>query len=202
MSIFEAATDNTSLAGNPGGQEFGPGYPLRLKGRYMLPDRSEFTCVSSAVSPLEIVLEGERAGQVGERVVAYLEKLGRVEGTVSRGAQIGFAIAIQASVGKMERLANKIDWLILSAKEGLPDRRREERIEPEHEEFVKLSTAYGEFEVEVIDRSVSGIALRTGLIPPTGAAVAINGRTAIVVRQFVGGFAVRYAAPAAASSEA
>lgn len=165
----------------------------------MLANRREFNCVTSAVSPLEMVLEGERAGQIGERVVVYLEKLGRVEGTASRGLRSGFAIAVQATVGKMERLANKIEWLVLSAKEGLADRRREERFEPEQDEFVKLSTAYGEFEAEVIDRSESGIALRTGLIPPAGAAVAINGRAAIVVRQFVGGFAVRYAAPASAS---
>ena len=44
-------------------------------------------------------------GRVGERVVAYLEQLGRIEGTIVRSNDSGFAMAINATPRKRDKFA-------------------------------------------------------------------------------------------------
>jgi len=50
-------------------------------------------------------------GRVGERVVAYLEQLGRIEGTIVRSNDSGFAMAINATPRKRDKFAAQRTWL-------------------------------------------------------------------------------------------
>lgn len=86
--------------------------PLTLKGRIMLEDGSEFSCETQDVSPIGISIRGSSAGAIGDRVVAYFEELGRVEGRIVRRALAWFAIDITATPRKLESLANKINRLV------------------------------------------------------------------------------------------
>ena len=49
--------------------------------------------------------------EVGQRVVAYLDNLGRIEGIVVRPIDGGFAARITASAYKRERITNLLTWL-------------------------------------------------------------------------------------------
>ena len=86
--------------------------PLTLRGRYMLEDGSEFPCETQDISPIGIGIRGFSAGAIGDRVVAYFDGLGRIEGRIVRRAHTWFAIDITATPRKLERLAEKIKRMV------------------------------------------------------------------------------------------
>ena len=53
---------------------------VHLLGRYMLPDRREFPCQIINMSPAGLALLAPGIGNVGDRVIAYLDHIGRVGG--------------------------------------------------------------------------------------------------------------------------
>src|ERR1700735_5729186 len=74
-----------------------------LLGRYMLPDRREFPCQVVNMSPGGMALVAPVVGQPRERVIAYVDHLGRLEGHVARTIQNGFAMAISSQRAKSRR---------------------------------------------------------------------------------------------------
>ena len=65
---------------------------VNLLGRYMLADRREFPCQVTDMSPGGMALVAPIAGQPGERVIAYVDHLGRLEGKIARVVENGFAM--------------------------------------------------------------------------------------------------------------
>jgi hypothetical protein len=105
----------SASASVPGGAEERRHYtrvPLTLRGRYMLEDGSEFPCETQDISPIGIGIRGFSAGAIGDRVVAYFDGLGRIEGRIVRRAHTWFAIDITATPRKLERLAEKIKRMV------------------------------------------------------------------------------------------
>jgi hypothetical protein len=84
---------------------------LALPGRYMLEDRREFPCQTIDVSVGGLCLTAPVPGAIGEKVVAYFEALGRIEGIVVRLHEFGFAISASMSAAKREKLVNQLTWL-------------------------------------------------------------------------------------------
>ena len=97
-------------------------WPLSLHGRYMLEDGGEFRCQTEDVSPAGMAFRGRPTGNVGERVVAYIDQLGRIEGTIVRRSVVWFALEIAATSGKLERLAFTINSLVRGEGDGFLDR--------------------------------------------------------------------------------
>jgi hypothetical protein len=56
---------------------------VNLLGRYMLADRREFPCQVVNMSPGGMALMAPVVGQPGERVIAYVDHLGRLEGVIA-----------------------------------------------------------------------------------------------------------------------
>ena len=54
---------------------------VNLLGRYMLSDRREYPCQVTNMSPGGMALIAPTIGHVGERVIAYVDHLGRLEGS-------------------------------------------------------------------------------------------------------------------------
>src|SRR5712664_2446598 len=81
---------------------------VNLLGRYMLADRREFPCQVTDMSPGGMALIAPVAGQVGERVIAYVDHLGRLEGVIARQFQNGFAMTIGATSRKRDKLAAQL----------------------------------------------------------------------------------------------
>jgi PilZ domain len=86
--------------------------PLSLRGRYMLEDGREYPCATRDVSRLGIAIEGVPVGAIGERVIAYLDELGRIEGRVVRRSEDWFAIELVATPQKLDRLDGKISAIV------------------------------------------------------------------------------------------
>jgi len=169
-----------------------PRSPLKLPGRYMLSDGSEFPCETVDVSPGGIAVRGVMAGNPSDRVVVYLEELGRIEGEVLRNGSGWFAVEIKAPANKQERLAERIAWLVKSQEEGIADRRIRQRIEAAHEP-ISMRTVDGQaFDAKLVDVSNTGAALRVDVTLPVGAHVILGDKPATVSRRFAGGMAVAF----------
>jgi uncharacterized protein (DUF2252 family) len=84
---------------------------VNLLGRYMLANRHEYPCQVVNMSPGGMALIAPVMGNVGERVIAYVDHLGRLEGTVARHLENGFAMTILATARKRDKLAAQLTWL-------------------------------------------------------------------------------------------
>src|SRR6201995_5134565 len=84
---------------------------VHLLGRYMLPDRREFPCQIINMSPGGLALLAPGVGNVGDRVIAYLDHIGRVEGKITRIIDNGFAMTVGATARKRDKLAAQLTWL-------------------------------------------------------------------------------------------
>jgi hypothetical protein len=94
--------------------------PIELHGRYMLEGGLECPCVTRDVSRIGMAIEGAAVGAIGERVVAYLEELGRIEGRVVRRSKSWFAIELVATPQRLERLDEMISAIIQRRARGRP----------------------------------------------------------------------------------
>ncbi len=61
---------------------------VSVLGRYMLADRREFPCQVLDMSPGGMAIIGPVSGKAGERVVAYIDHVGRLEGTITAAKEI------------------------------------------------------------------------------------------------------------------
>ena len=168
---------------------------VRLAGRFMRSDRLEFDCESIDASPGGISFLSDAGVQHGERIIAYLNQIGRIEGRVTRTFPTGFALQMSLPPAKREKLADQLTWLANRQSLGLPEDRRHERIAP-RDRYTMLRLANGrEFTASLIDISISGAALRVDFQPPLGARVVVGSTPAQVVRHVDLGIAVEFMRP-------
>lgn len=162
----------------------------------MLADRQEYPCQTLDISPGGVLLMAPVRGQVGERVVIYLEHVGRIEGEVTRHIPQGFAMSIAAAPRKRDKLASQLTWLANRQALGLPEDRRHERITPHVLTTVVRLESGRELKAKLIDVSMSGAALTLEATQPAiGCPVTVGSTTAKVVRHFKGGIAVEFRLP-------
>src|SRR5919107_2804725 len=103
---------------------------VNLLGRYMLANRREYPCQVINMSPGGILLMAPVAGQIGDRVIAYVDHLGRLEGKIARSVPNGFAMTIAATSRKRDKLAAQLTWLANRHILNLPEDRRHGRLVP------------------------------------------------------------------------
>jgi hypothetical protein len=82
-----------------------------IRGRYMLSDGREYPCRTFDVSAGGVAIVSAVKGKIGERIVLYLDRLGRMEGTVVRHFGGGFAIAMHTTAFKHDSLASALEKL-------------------------------------------------------------------------------------------
>lgn len=168
---------------------------LSLLGRYMLEDRREFPCQTVDVSVGGLALTAPVVGALGERVVAYFDALGRIEGIIVRHFEHGFAMTAIMPPAKREKLVNQLTWLVNRKTLGLPEDRRHERIVPrELNTNIRLADK-SIVPAKIVDISVSGAAVTCAKQSPMGAMIQIGRRRARVVRTFDQGMALEFALP-------
>ena len=164
-------------------------------GRYMLASRQEYPCQSVDMSPGGLSLVTPVRGLVGERIVIYLEHLGRIEGQVVRHTELGLALSITATIRKREKLAAQLTWLANRQSLGLAEDRRHERIVPRSSAVLVQGTASGEVTGRLIDVSLSGAAVSLAEWPPLGSVITLGKTAGRVVRHFESGIAVEFLLP-------
>ncbi len=165
---------------------------VNLLGRYMLADRREFPCQVVNMSPGGMAVIAPVSGEAGERIIAYVDHLGRLEGHIARVFQNGFAMTISATARKRDKLAAQLTWLANRQILGLPEDRRHGRITPRNP-IGRLIMPNGlNVSCRIIDVSQSGAGIATDQRPPVGALVTLGKVQGRVVRHLEDGFAVEF----------
>jgi hypothetical protein len=166
---------------------------LSLRGRYMREDKSEFDCRTADISPGGLALFGASRPPIGERLVLHLEYLGRLEGSVVRHFENGFAVSLAATRYKREKLATRLTWLAHRDASELEDGRRHERMIPRRVE-TKISLEDGRsYPARICDLSASGVALNVKAALGVGSSIVVGEHTrGRVVRTLEGGVAIEF----------
>jgi hypothetical protein len=167
---------------------------VRLPGQFMRENRQEFPCLTVDMSPGGVALASEERVEIAERIVAYLDHVGRIEGRVAREFQGGFAIAMKLPALKRERLADQLTWLANRQELGMPEDRRHDRIRPRKSRTTLILPTGREVMASIVDVSQSGVAisLATPVAPPVGTPVTVGVTKGRVVRLFANGLAVEF----------
>jgi hypothetical protein len=166
---------------------------VKMYGRYMLEDRSEHPCQVIDMSPGDVAVRCDRPGALGERIIAYIDHIGRVEGVVTRALEDGFAMTVLASERKRDKLAAQLTWLANRHELDLPEDRRHERVAPRNPmSILKLSDGR-EYQCRIIDLSLSGAAVEIDVKPAVGMQVMLGTMRGQVVRHLEEGIAVEFA---------
>ncbi|MFU0504592.1 PilZ domain-containing protein [Pseudaminobacter sp. NGMCC 1.201702] len=166
---------------------------VKIYGRFMLEDRTEHPCQVVDMSPGNVALRCDRIGNPGEKVIAYIDHIGRVEGVVTRTMQDGFAMTIIASDRKKDKLAAQLTWLANKHELDLPEDRRHERVAPRNPMSTLQLTDGRQYQCRIIDLSLSGAAIEISVKPALGVQVTLGTMRGQVVRHFEDGVAIEFA---------
>lgn len=167
---------------------------VNLLGRFMLPDWQEYPCQVINMSPGGAALVSPVSVNIGDRVVAYIDHIGRFEGNVARLISGGFAMTIRASDRKRDKLASQLTYLANKDLLNLPEDRRHERQVVENPYSKIIMPDEREYECTVLDISLSGAAVRTKVRPAVGSIIHLGNMRARVVRHLEDGVALEFAA--------
>jgi PilZ domain len=166
--------------------------PVSVFGRFMREDKQEYPCQVVNMSAGGMAMIAPVSVKDGERIVAYLDNLGRIEGIVVRSFEGGFAVRILASLYKRERIANLLTWLINQKSLGLGEERKHERIVPRINASKLIMPNGDVHNCRVIDVSLSGASVACTVKPPLGTMVILGRMRGRVVRHHELGIALQF----------
>lgn len=165
---------------------------VNLLGRFMLEDRHEYPCQIVDMSPGSAALITPVVGKIDERVIAYVDHIGRIEGVVARHIDGGFAMTISATLRKRDKLASQLTWLANRHNLNLQEDRRHQRITPSNP-FAEARLPDGrQFRCRIIDLSLSGAAITLDVRPPIGSPLLLGAIRSTVVRHFEEGVGIEF----------
>jgi hypothetical protein len=155
-------------------------------------ERRVFRCRAVYLSARAVGFVSHVKVKVGERVIAHVDRLGKIEGTIGCLLEGGFVMNISASANESDKLVDRIEWLEKHKNHDIIDRRADERSAP-IELYSRVTFPNGGTETcLVLNVSASGIALSVDTIPEVGTVLVIGKIVSHVVRQFDGGFAAQF----------
>jgi hypothetical protein len=171
-------------------------YAVTQAGRFMCPDKGEYDCrvVDISVGGLALSVDGPipKSIQPGGRVVAYIGQLGGLEGTVLRTWDDGFAMKINATQHKREKLAAQITWLLNEGDMSGAAARQHERLKIANRDADLTLVAGGFIPCLILDVSLSGASLACKARPDLGDEVWLSRLRARVVRHHSEGIGIQF----------
>ncbi len=166
--------------------------PINMQGRLMLANYEEFECLATEMSPGDMHVTCAGRPRAGERVIAYIDHLGRVEGHVVAVDGRGFTMSINATERKREKLAAQLTWLANKHELGLPEDRRHDRLTPRNTRCELILDDGTLHFCRIMDLSLSGAAVDVDVRPPLGTPVRLGNMRGRVVRHFMEGVAIEF----------
>jgi len=165
---------------------------ISVQGRFMRADHSEHDCIVDAMSPFDAVITCGTRPETGERIVAYVDYIGRIEGKVTEAGPRTFTIALNATDRKRDKLSAQLTWLANKHELALPEDRRHERVSPSNPvSEIRLDDGR-RYPCRIIDLSVSGAAVEIDVRPAFGTMVLLGNMRGRVVRHFQEGIAMEF----------
>jgi hypothetical protein len=175
---------------------------VRIPGRFSLANRRaangnrrQFACRAVNVSSTHMMLATPVSGTMGERVIAYFEEFGKIQGSIARVLNGGFVLRIAATTDERSALLRKLIWLEQHKNYDEPDVRTHKRIIPQEPISTLIFPDGTMLQCFVIDMSASGVAVSADVTPTIGAVLAVGKVAGRVVRHFEEGFAVAFKQP-------
>jgi hypothetical protein len=160
---------------------------LNLRGRFLLSDGGEHPCETIDVSVTGLALRSYVVANPKERVVAYIDELGRLEGVVTRRGADWFAIEVKISAARIERLAHKLAALSGDAKLSEPNTLAAQT------HWAELHIEFGQsFRVQVSNQTRFGARIVADFQLLPGVRITLDRRSAIVVRHAPDGFLIDF----------
>lgn len=169
-----------------------PRFPVALLGRFMRANKQEYPGKLSDISVGGAGILSPIEPEMGERIVAFFDEIGMIEGLVTRKFAGGFAIRLTATQHKREKLAAQITWFINRHELTSAEDRRHERIAVAHKlTSVKLEDGTA-IEARMLDISLSGASLGTTARPKIGSELQVGKLRARVMRHHEQGIGVQF----------
>ena len=167
---------------------------VNLSGRLMVTtNQIEYDCRATDMSAADVAFHCTAFPPVGERIVAYVDHIGRLECTVTRHVDHGFVCKLHVTERKREKLSAQLTWLANKHKFNLPEDRRHERIAPRNAR-AEISLDDGRaYPCRILDLSMSGAAVEIDVRPALGTPVRLGNMRGRVVRHFQEGVAIEFA---------
>jgi hypothetical protein len=165
---------------------------VTLLGRFMRAStKQEYPCklVDISVGGAAIIAPVEV--EEGERIVAYFDHIGGIEGTVARRFNAGFAIEFTITQHKREKLAAQLTWLGNRDELGGEERRHERIVPKNGESILKLADGIS-ISCEVLDVSISGASIKTEARPEFGQEIMLGKLRGRVVRHHPRGIGIQF----------
>ncbi|MEK8094387.1 PilZ domain-containing protein [Methylocystis sp. IM3] len=190
-----ASTMHISLSPAAGHMETGDParVPLSLTGRYLLVGSvHEYDCRTHEISADAVSLFAPVVSTPGEKVVLYLDELGRLTGSISRVTQIGFDMRLELTARRREKLESQLAW---RAGSETPAARQREHLTPENGVAILRRGNGREHFVRIRSLSVSDVALETDQRVLLGEEVLVGATPAKVVRVQDGQVACEFLRP-------
>jgi len=165
---------------------------LTLLGRYMLPDRREFPCQVRNISAGGMLIICPEPGETGDKIIAYIDEIGRVEGVVARIEKNTAAIQFTVSKPKQEKIVETLTWLLNHHHGEAEEGRRHRRMALESgQSHLELSDGRT-YPCEVIDISMGGASVKVSVAPKIGSEVTLGKMRGRVVRLHEEGVAIQF----------
>ena len=165
---------------------------VNLPGRLMLANHEEFDCTVIDMSPGDAHFTSHARAGMGERIIAYIDHVGRIEGVVNLLTEAGFTIQLTATDRKREKLAAQLTWIANKHELGLPEDRRHDRLTPRHTRTDLTLDDGRRYPCRIIDLSLSGAAVDIEVRPALGTSVQLGSMKGKVVRHFQEGVAIEF----------
>ncbi|MGF1545510.1 MAG: PilZ domain-containing protein [Parvularculaceae bacterium] len=146
--------------------------PIGSKARVLTPDGNERPCLVVNASAGGALLKAKEPPSPGERVVVYIDEIGRFEGRVVRASRHSFAVDYRSRRGKLQRTADALIEAV-NNKGRKPDRRGTPRIRQNQNATVVLDS--GEtVECTMLDISLTGASIAIDPRPRLGELVTVG----------------------------
>jgi PilZ domain len=167
-------------------------FAMTLLGRFMRESKHEYPCKLIDISVGGAAVMSPVTVNMGERIIAYFDNLGGIEGTASRLFEGGFAIKFTVTANKREKLAAQLTWLLNKDHvPGVEERRHERQLLVSKTTTVQLGPGIT-VECQVIDVSLSGASIATETRPAMGTDVLVGNLRARVMRHHDKGIGVQF----------
>jgi PilZ domain len=166
--------------------------PVTMLGRFMRASKHEFPCKMIDISVGGAALMSPVEPEMGEKIIAYFDHVGGLEGTVIRQFPGGFAIQFIMTSHKREKLAATLMFLAnKSEMPGIESRRHERLTGPAKIQQLTLTEGLS-IACDIIDMSLSGASIVTPARPELGTMVKLGNLNARVVRHHDKGIALQF----------
>jgi hypothetical protein len=165
---------------------------ITLLGRFMRANKQEYPCKLIDISVGGTAMMSPVAVDDGERIVAYFDHIGGIEGTVARIFDGGFAIRLSVTAHKREKLAAQLTWLINRSARLVADDRQHKRNLPGNERSSLQLDEGIAIPCRVLDISISGASLETQARPEIDREVMLGKLRARVTRHHASGIGVQF----------